>query len=230
MTTSAFSKFLNQISPEPLYVLDPNIPPQAFTPLDLSVTNQELQKINTASSKDLEAYVFGVIQSKNAKVGYGGYNETRNLYQRSLHFNQNDVTTERNIHLGMDLWIEAGTPIFATLEGKIHSFKNNANYGDYGPTIVLRHEIEGVEFYTLYGHLSLESLSALEVGQTIQKGECLATLGDASVNGDYPPHLHFQIIKDMQGLHGDYPGVCAKQDVDFYLGNCPDPNLLLKIG
>ena len=229
MTTSAFSAFLKQISTKPLYVLDSYISLQDYCLLDLSTHNQELKTINTSNSKDLERYIFGYIKSKNAKVAFGGYNETRNLYQRSIHFNQQDIATERNIHLGVDLWIEAETPVFAPLEGKIHSFKNNTNYGDYGPAIILQHEVDGVIFHTLYGHLSLESLASLKVGQTFKQGEQVATLGDASVNGDYPPHLHFQIIRDMQDCYGDYSGVSSKQDLDFYLGNCPDPNLLLKL-
>jgi murein DD-endopeptidase MepM/ murein hydrolase activator NlpD len=129
----------------------------------------------------------------------------------------------------MDLWITAGTPVFAPLDATVRSFKNNLNFGDYGPTIILEHKIQGVKFYTLYGHLSLESIANLKVGQTLIRGEQFATLGDANVNGDYPPHLHFQIIRDIQGFKGDYPGVCSKKDLQFYLNNCPDPNVLLKL-
>lgn len=230
MTPVEFSAFLNQICSKPLYVLDSKIPPQAYIPLDLSITNLELKSINTSSSKALETFVFEYIKRNKAKVAFGGYNEERNIYQRSTFFNQEDAATERNIHLGMDLWIEAGTPIFAPLDATLHSFKNNLNFGDYGPTIILEHKIQGVKFYTLYGHLSLESIANLKVGQTFKQGELLATLGDANVNGDYPPHLHFQIIKDIQGFKGDYPGVSSKMDLQFYLNNCPDPNLLLKLG
>jgi hypothetical protein len=77
--------------------------------------------------------------------------------------------------------------------------------------------------------LSLESISDIGIGETYGAGQQLATLGDASVNGDYAPHLHFQIIKDIQDNFGDYPGVCSKTDLTFYLENCPDPNLLLKL-
>ena len=111
----------------------------------------------------------------------------------------------------------------------MHSFKNNTNYGDYGPTIILKHHINDIEFYTLYGHLSMESIVNTSVGQFFKQGEQIATLGDVSINGDYAPHLHFQIIKDIQDYKGDYPGVCSKQDLDFYLNNCPDPNMLLKL-
>ncbi|HEX9825856.1 MAG TPA: peptidoglycan DD-metalloendopeptidase family protein [Flavobacteriaceae bacterium] len=230
MASAQFSAFLNQISSKPLHVLDSNIPHQAYIPLNLSKTNQGLNSVNTSSSKDLETYIFGYIKSNNAKVAFGGYNEVRNIYQRSVHFNQSNPETERNIHLGMDLWIEARSPVFTPLDATVHSFKNNTNDGDYGPTIILEHRIEGVKFHTLYGHLSLESITQLNVGQTFKQGEQIATLGDANVNGDYPPHLHFQIIRDIEDYKGDYPGVCSKQDLTFYLNNCPDPNVLLKLG
>jgi hypothetical protein len=54
-------------------------------------------------------------------------------------------------------------------------------------------------------------------------------LGLPPINGDYAPHLHFQIIIDMENKKGDYPGVCSSKTLAFYLQNCPDPNLLLKI-
>lgn len=229
MTHAQFSDFITHISSKPLRVLDAKIPLEDYIPLDLSKHNTSLKTIDASSSKALETFVFEYMASHNAQVAFGGYNEVRNIYQRSTYFNQNDDATERNIHLGLDLWIEAGTAIYTPLEGIVHSFKNNKNYGDYGPTIILKHLVKDIEFYTLYGHLSLVSISNITIGQKFQRGQQLASLGDASVNGDYPPHLHFQIIKNLQGFEGDYPGVCSKQDLQFYLNNCPDPNLLLKI-
>ena len=127
------------------------------------------------------------------------------------------------------MWCNANTPVYTPLDATVHSFKNNTHFGDYGPTIILKHHINNVEFYTLYGHLSLGSIENLKVNQVFKQGQQIANLGDTEVNGDYPPHLHFQIIKDLQGYLGDYPGVCNKTDLDFYLNNCPDPNLLLKL-
>ncbi|WP_428850169.1 peptidoglycan DD-metalloendopeptidase family protein [Paucihalobacter sp.] len=197
--------------------------------MDLSINNTDLNFEMLQFSSLLETYIWNRMKSKNAQVAYGGYLEPRGIYQRSIHFNQQDPDNERNIHLGMDLWIEAETPIFTPLDAEVHSFRNNLNYGDYGPTIILKHEVEGIKFYTLYGHLSLTSISSLEVGQCFKKGALIATLGDATVNGDYPPHLHFQIIKDIGEFKGDYPGVSSKNDLTFFAQNCPDPNLLLNI-
>lgn len=203
-------------------------PYSKYVPLDLSIHNQELLNYNLTTSTDFENYIKSYVKQNQGVIAYGGYHETRNLYKRSSVFNSSEKE-ERNIHIGLDLWTTANTPILAALEGKIHSFQFNDNLGDYGPTIILEHEIDGHKFYTLYGHLSLESLQKLSKGQIIKKGEQIATLGNASVNGDYSPHLHFQIIKDIQNKEGDYPGVCSPSSLSFYLENCPNPNLLLKI-
>lgn len=228
MTTQALSSFLSALAP--LSVLEASIPLQKYIPLNLSASNTELQHIDVSSSVALGNYIQQHIQKHKGLVAYGGYNETRHIYRRSTHFNQENPDTERNIHIGLDLWLAADSPIFAPLDATVHSFKKNTNYGDYGPTIILKHELNKETFYTLYGHLSVASIANLQIGQTFKKGSQIATLGDVSVNGDYPPHLHFQIIRDLQGYEGDYPGVCSKKDLDFYLGNCPDAGLVLGLG
>lgn len=213
---------------EDIKVIDSTIPYSEYFPLDLSVFNQDLNQLNLSDSSQFETYIKNLLDKNKAKVAYGGYNEIRNLYKRSTVFNDLN-TEERNIHIGLDLWIKAGTAVLAALDGKVHSFQHNDNLGDYGPTIILEHQLENYVFYTLYGHLSLESISSVKVGDYFTKGQQLAKLGDNTINGDYAPHLHFQIIKDIGDYFGDYPGVCSKNDLEFYLDNCPDPNLLLKI-
>jgi murein DD-endopeptidase MepM/ murein hydrolase activator NlpD len=69
-------------------------------------------------------------------------------------------------------------------------FYFNAGFGDYGPTIILEHHIE--TFYTLYGHLSLDSLDNIEIG-TVYKKQQIALLGDSAVNGDYSPICIFKL-------------------------------------
>ncbi len=199
-----------------------------YTALDLSVTNEHLAQNKPATAQDYERYIQQHLDNHQAQIAFGGYNETRNLYQRSTVF-KNDNTDERNIHIGLDLWINEAAPIYAALDGKIHSFQNNEALGDYGPTIILQHIIDGFTFHTLYGHLSLDSLKEKKVGTFVKKGQQIATLGLPPINGDYAPHLHFQIIIDMENKTGDYPGVCSSKTLAFYLQNSPDPNLLLKI-
>lgn len=213
---------------ENIKVIDDSIPCSKYTPIDLSISNADLSKIDIKNADDFERYVENILQKNNAKIAFGGYNEERKLYQSSPLFNDNEKE-ERNIHIGMDLWTSSKTPILAALDGTVHSFDFNAGKGNYGPTIILKHSLENQTFYSLYGHLSVESIENLEIGTVFKKGQKMATLGDASVNGGYAPHLHFQLIKEIKDYSGDYPGVCSKNDLDYYLQNCPNPNLLLKI-
>lgn len=209
-------------------VIAPEIDYADYIAFDLSATTTDLLDLPLTDSKAFEEFVENYFSKNQAKVAYGGYLEHRNLYQRSTVFK--DITIdERNIHIGLDLWIRAGTNVLAALDGTIHSFQNNTALGDYGPALILQHHIDDCTFYTLYGHLSLESLQGKAEGQKVSKGEMIGTLGAPPVNGDYAPHLHFQIINDMQGKKGDYPGVSSKKELEFYKENCPDPNLLLKI-
>lgn len=198
-----------------------------FTAIDLSENNPELLKLEVASSAAFSVFITEYLKNRNADAAYGGYNELRTLYKRSELFS--DISINRNIHIGLDIWVPAGSAILTPLDGKIHSYKDNANFGDYGPTIILEHEFKTRKFYTLYGHLSRESLKNLQKGTPVKAGAEIARLGNFSENGDYAPHLHFQIIENMNGKIGDFPGVVSKDELEKYLTNCPDPNLLLKI-
>jgi hypothetical protein len=71
--------------------------------------------------------------------------------------------------------------------------------------------------------LASTDLEGLYEGMPISLGQVICHLGEPHENGGWPPHLHFQLIRDMQGFHGDYPGVCSQRDVAFYAENCPDP-------
>jgi len=210
-------------------VLNSSFSKDDYVKLDLSSNNIDLRTFDLSSSEILDDYITGYRIKNKAKIAYGGYLEKRNIYNRSSHFKPENKNNERNIHLGLDLWLETESPIFAPLDGIVHSCKNNENFGDYGPTIILKHVYEQINFYTLYGHLSIESISDLMVGQQITKGQLLATLGTPEINGDYAPHLHFQIIKDIENYIGDYPGVCSEDSLDFYAENCIDPNILLRL-
>lgn len=221
---SALEEKLKQIPP--VQVLDTS--KKEYIPIDISTNNETLRSIDVSSSTAWDQYIHKYLKKHHADVAYGGYLERRDIYSRSTYFKSDDEE-ERNIHLGIDLWTQSGTNVLAPLAGTVHSFKNNKNYGDYGPTIVLKHTVDHLSFYTLYGHLSMDSLQGLEEGMQISKGQVIGSLGEAAVNGDYAPHLHFQLILDMEDHRGDYPGVCSEKMKNFYARNCPDPNILLKL-
>ena len=211
-------------------VIDAGFSLSEYRHVDLSVNNPVLSQAHFNSPEAFQEYLDNFLRKQGGKITYGGYNEHRGLYKRSdLFSSAEEEELIRNRHIGLDIWAPLGTGVLAVLDGKIHSFRDNDNFGDYGPTIILEHQIANKKFYTLYGHLEKRSLENLKEGQKVKQGEQIATLGAALENGNYAPHLHFQIILDMGGKKGDYPGVAARKDLDFYLDNCPDPNLLLKI-
>ena len=220
---------LKNYSNTTIHLIDGITEKTGYTPLDLSLSNSELKEFDITDAIAFEEYINRVLKKENASVAYGGYNETRDIYSRSTHFFTENKREERNIHLGLDVWCDAGTAVLAALDGKVHSFKNNTAFGDYGPTIILEHQIEGVTFYALYGHLSLASLDNIQVGDVIKKGSTVGYLGAAAVNGDYAPHLHYQLIADIENCFGDFRGVTSLNDQEKDLANCPDPNLLLNI-
>ena len=196
--------------------------------LDMSKDNPNITSEVISDPKAQEKFVFGQIEAAGARVGVGGYLEDRKLYQHSTIFdNEHD---SRTIHLGIDLWIEAGTKVYAPFGGEVFSVKNNAGVGDYGPTIILKHELEGEVFYSLYGHLSLDSIRGLQKGDTFSTGDELCTIGNYPDNGHWAPHLHFQLMTNMDDFNdGDYPAVCTKADLEKFRGWCPDPRLVLII-
>lgn len=168
-------------------------------------------------------------------IGWGRYIEPRALYvgpQYGTADQDEGAPEPRTVHLGVDLFAPPNSPVFAPLDGTVHSFADNALDNDYGPTILLEHQVEvegeAQRFLTLYGHLSRASLEGLQLGQTIRAGAEIARLGTADVNGGWTPHLHFQIVLDPAGAQGTFPGVGEASQRDIWSRVCPDPNLLLR--
>jgi len=203
--------------------------------------------------------------NSSASRNFSNPSSSRGTLISSNHEHASGDQSVRSLHLGIDIWIKAGTEVFPAFPGTVHSFQDNVGGGDYGPTIILEHDLKELQniypcfneflpfyrqfkeaeeaesaaertegessdtFCTLYGHLSRDSLSGLQPGQVVTPKSAIARVGSSGENGAWPPHLHFQIIHDMEGRRGDYPGVCAVRDRDKYLENCPDPNTVLHL-
>lgn len=193
--------------------------------LDFSSSNYALERINILNTDELSEQIFTLIDEAGVPYGVGGYNEERSVYQRSPLFDS--PSGSRFIHLGIDIWAKPGHPVYAPLSGIVHSIDDNAGFGNYGPTIILQHEIEGQEFYSLYGHLAPLN-DELFKGKKIRAGEPIAHIGAPPGNGDWPPHLHFQLITDVGEHDGDFPGVTTLAEREKYLKLCPDPNMILR--
>jgi len=193
--------------------------PDTCMELNLSADNPDLKFIDSAEK--LGRYIQQKVRQESRLYAIGGYGENRKIYSRFKHFDTE--AGKRCIHLGVDFWAEAGTPVFCPADGKVHSFSFNDNPGDYGAILILEHSQNGKRYYSLYGHISLKDLDAYTKGQEFKAGELLCHLGALNENGHWPPHLHFQLIKDLEGNSGDYPGVVEAEEAEHYLNNCPNP-------
>ncbi|MFN7832888.1 MAG: aminotransferase class III-fold pyridoxal phosphate-dependent enzyme [Bacteroidota bacterium] len=164
-----------------------------------------------------------------APLAIGRYDEARPFYTADAYeVTGNNGPEWRTVHIGLDIFMDPGTPVSAPLDGVIHSFRDNDQDRDYGPTIILQHETpETGVFYTLYGHLTRTSLDGLRAGAPVRAGEVFCAIGPMPENGNWSPHLHFQVILDMLGMEGDFPGVAFPEKRHIWTSLCPDPWLLL---
>jgi murein DD-endopeptidase MepM/ murein hydrolase activator NlpD len=198
--------------------------------MDFSSNNKDLSEDILSDTTKFTTYIHQVLTNAGARFGIGGYDEHRTVYSRSSVFDgEKEGDEPRRLHLGMDIWGKPNTAVSCPFEGIVHSFAYNGKFGDYGATIILTHTLENTSFHTLYGHLSFNSLKNLREGERLATGDIFAELGLPLENGHWPPHLHFQLIKDLQGWRGDYPGVCKYSEREFYLNNCPDPDLVIQL-
>src|SRR5712691_4659038 len=213
-------------------ILDVDLRTVSSVVLDLSVGSTFLGADPRASETSaLTEKILHAMKCAGASVGVGRYDEARLLYTSPLFGASGNPTDERRtVHLGMDLFVQPGAAVCAPLDSVVHVVANNSAPLDYGPVVILRHETNrGEGFFTLYGHLSKESLVSLEVGQRVSRGQPFARVGSAQENGGWTPHVHFQIILDLLELGADFPGVAAASQRSVWTSLSPDPNLLLGI-
>jgi 4-aminobutyrate aminotransferase-like enzyme/Ser/Thr protein kinase RdoA (MazF antagonist) len=198
---------------------------------DLGVGSTELGgNFEFADPAALTDKLFDRMRAEDAAAGIGRYDEARPLSTAPRFRIEGNAGPEwRTIHLGLDLFLDAGSPVFAALDGIVHARTGDdgAPFGR-GATLVLEHAIPGAQaFYTLYRHLDPESLGGMAAGRRVRRGEPIGAIGGAAANGGWPPHLHFQIVLDLMGHGGDFPGEAPPGQRQVWLGLCPDPNLIL---
>ena len=167
----------------------------------------------------------------NDRIWLGYFHEPRLIYaEPAFRKGPWKASDRRTVHLAVDVFTTAGTPMFAPLRGEVFVAEYREGHLDYGGVIILRHETpEGDAFYTLYGHLDPEFLERLSVGQVIERGEEFCRLGDASMNGGWAPHVHFQLALTTEGIEADWPGVGDPDEMYLWRAMCPNPAALLNL-
>jgi 4-aminobutyrate aminotransferase-like enzyme/Ser/Thr protein kinase RdoA (MazF antagonist) len=198
---------------------------------DFSVSSVRIGTIDTWRDQRLFSQLAeDEIRVAGARAGVGRYDEVRAIYTTDLfRLEGNDGPEWRTVHIGIDVGAAVGTAVHAPLDGIVHSMRDNDAPGDYGPTIVLEHPAtdERPIFWTLYGHLDRESLTAVVPGEQVKAGAIVGRLGNVDVNGGWWPHVHVQVICELFGRSGDFQGVASPDDRNVMLSVCPDPTVLL---
>ncbi|MCG8466690.1 MAG: aminotransferase class III-fold pyridoxal phosphate-dependent enzyme [Gemmatimonadetes bacterium] len=213
--------------------LDPDPRTARTVVLDLSVESGD--DGGTFDPTDHSRYsrrLFDQMRDAGAPIGIGRFDEVRWWYTGdAFRSPRDDVDEWRTVHLGIDLFADAGTPVSSPLAGRVSSVADNAERLDYGPTVIIEHELtddEGpLRFWILYGHLDPEALERLAVGQPVEAGDRIGALGSPPRNGDWAPHVHVQIFADPLGYEGTFPGVAAPSQRETWISVSPDPGPLL---
>lgn len=199
--------------------------PSDHVPVKLDDDHLRQLQVDAADHHQLKREIQRQVDVQNGKIGYGGWLEKRSLYANNILFNKR---YERNVHLGYDLWCDEGEAVISPWDASVFSVHDNKGKGDYGPTIILEHDMNGQRLFTLYGHLNRESLALHDEDELIKAGDMIGYVGSPAVNGNYVPHLHFQLMSSMLGNKLDFPGVAAERDLAYYLQVVHHPDIILK--
>ncbi|MEM7292248.1 MAG: aminotransferase class III-fold pyridoxal phosphate-dependent enzyme [Pseudomonadota bacterium] len=167
------------------------------------------------------------LAAAGADYAIGLYAEDRTCY-KGEQFVVSGSARARTVHLGIDIFIAAGTPLYTPLPGVIHSVQFNPDPYDYGGTVIVEHDAGGVPFYSLHGHLSRGTVDLHNVGDPLSAGDLVGYIGQPNENGGWAPHVHFQIMTTLLGLHGNFDGAAEIDRMDIWQQICPDPNLILQ--
>jgi len=211
-------------------MLFPTIATDGLFPLDLSVSSPWIG--HQCEFNDLDLFQFKIDKLQKAhptKLIAGGYLEPRPLYTSSEYDKiGNSGKESRTIHLGIDYWLPAETPVHTLFDGEVVIAVNDEGDKEYGGLVVVKHNANDVEFYTLYGHLSVASATKLAIGDKLKASDQIGSLGNYPENGNWAPHLHFQVMLSMLDYKVDYPGVTYFEQINVWKSICPNPNMLFK--
>jgi 4-aminobutyrate aminotransferase-like enzyme/Ser/Thr protein kinase RdoA (MazF antagonist) len=157
------------------------------------------------------------------ELGIGPWGEERPVYASDAFRSLFDPDRRRTVHLGLDLFAPAGSNVRTPLDGTVVDLYETEVPLDYGHAVLLRHQPEGPAFYSLWGHLSAQTVRDRKVGEQLRAGEVIGQLGDTHENGDWQPHVHIQLITYQPERAADIIGAGEPGYRDVWRDLFPDP-------
>lgn len=135
-------------------------------------------------------YIGGSSANPNGKFAYPLPNKLNDV--SGFDYRYNPITGAYELHLGLDLPVPMGTPVFASEDAEV---MRNSDVGDtYGINVVLKHK-KG-SWWTRYAHLSRATVS---VGQSVKRGQLIGNVGSTGMSTG--PHLHYETMTSLYGGH-----------------------------
>ena len=160
--------------------------------LDLSKTVAGPGKYSTTDFETFQSEVFAELAASGASWAVGKYLEDRS----GLLANYPEMIQQgRVFHAGLDIVVPPDVGLFAPLAGVVHEVVVDGGMGNYGGVVVLRHELEAVIFYSLYGHLNTRF--EVRPGQVLRAGERFGSIGKGKDSGGWFTHTHLQILTPL---------------------------------
>lgn len=208
-------------------VIRPDLKIPRVTIFDFSASSPDAALLDTLDGPGFDRFCEERMAAEGADFGIGTYGEDRTIYKGEA-YETTAAHVRRTVHVGIDIFAPPGEPVYAPLAGKVAFIHDDAVAYGFGPTVLLQHETDaGDVFWTLYGHLSRARVSRLRIGQHVSAGEAFSEFGPRPENGEWPPHLHFQVMTDHLGLEARMHGVGTLHDWQIWQQVAPDPSVLL---
>ena len=205
-------------------IIRPEVARPKVAVLDFSPQSPDAAELASLDGPGFDRWCERKIAEAGAHFAVGSYGEDRTIYKGEA-FDLGNA--RRSVHLGIDVFAPEGEPVHAPFAGKVAFLHDDAVPYGFGPTVMLEHEADGVKFWTLYGHQSHATYDKLIPGQHIAKGEAFLSFGGREENGNWPPHLHFQIVTDHLGLEARMHGVGVGRDWQIWREVSPDPSVIM---
>ncbi|MBP1875212.1 4-aminobutyrate aminotransferase-like enzyme/Ser/Thr protein kinase RdoA (MazF antagonist) [Ensifer adhaerens] len=156
-------------------------------------------------------------------LGIGPWGEARTVYAGEMFVSRLIENTRRTHHLGLDLFMAAGTKVFTPVAATVVSVEIEQDPLGYGCLIALRHEPEGCPpFVSLWGHMAHEAMGRIKAGDRLEAGALVGEMGAPKENGGWAPHLHLQLSVDTSLSATEILGVGEPQYLDVWAELFPD--------
>jgi 4-aminobutyrate aminotransferase-like enzyme/Ser/Thr protein kinase RdoA (MazF antagonist) len=197
--------------------------PKAIVPL--SEHDHPMSAASTAGKPDEASRWWDAYCAEHGiALGVGPWGEARNVYNSELFTSRFVEGQRRDRHIGLDLFMPAGTKLYCPLAGVVKSIEIEDESFGYGCAVAIEHAPQGCPgFTTLWGHLAHEAATRLKSGDRIEAGSLVGEIGASGENGGWVPHLHLQISTDPTLAARDIPGAGEVEYLDVWRELFPNP-------